>query len=85
MHEGCLQRAGNRKYQYQMIDEASCWLGEYGKDLTERCAHVICDYIPLAEIWLENAICLRYKTVKGWEGYFWFLQGLCKVEPFFVI
>jgi hypothetical protein len=53
-----------------VIDEASCWLGEDGKDLTERCAHVICDYIPLAEIWLENAIWLRYKTVMFRGGYF---------------
>jgi hypothetical protein len=50
MYEGRLQRARNGKYQDEMIDEASGWLCENGKDLTERCAHVICDYIPLAEI-----------------------------------
>ena len=85
MHEGCLQRARNRKYQYQMINEASCRLGEYGKNLIERCAHVIRDYIPLAEIWLENTVYPRYKTVMFGEGYSWFLQRLCTIEPVFAI
>jgi hypothetical protein len=47
-----------------VIDQASCRICENRKDLAERCAHGIRDYIPLTEIWLEFRGSLRYKTAK---------------------
>jgi len=31
-----------------MIDQTTCWLSENREDLIEGCAHMYCDYIPLA-------------------------------------
>src|SRR5687768_4371406 len=33
-----------------MINQTACGLCENGKNLAERCAHVICHYIPLVKI-----------------------------------
>src|SRR5512134_1412133 len=46
-----------------MIERSSREFGEERNNVVERCAHVISDYIPLAEICLDRMGYLRYKTV----------------------
>lgn len=52
-----------------MVDQTSRRGRKHRKNLTERCTHVIYDYIPLAKFWLAITVNIYYKTLIVPGGY----------------